>query len=568
VCAQPASPIDEKRRPFVLVVDDDAYIADRLAADLGSRFGGDYRIETATGAGPAIELVERLRADGDELAIAMADFDLDGVPGLDLLARVHAVYPHAKRVLLVERNYRATSPSVQAMALGQIDYHLIKPWAAEATLYPAASEMLASWVSARRAPFAWFRVVGGRDERSAAVREEMRRLGLAFRFLDPASEAARELFADTGADPGRLPLVVAYDGSVLVDPTRADLMEAFGANTRIEVESCDLAVVGAGPAGLAAAIYAASEGLETVVVESDTSGGQAGSSALIRNYPGFPHGIGGGTLMHRACEQAWLFGANLVFATGATGVSVRGDDRVVELAGGREVRARAVVLATGVRWRRLGVERLEKLVGAGVFYGAAASDGQGLEGQHVYVVGGANSAAQASVHLSRYAERVTMLVRGDSLAGGMSAYLEQQIESMRNVDVRLSTRIVDATGDDRLEGLVLDSGGRAETVPASAVFLMIGGEPNTEWLRGAVALDDHGFVLTGRDLAQHGIELPGGRPPLMLETSVPGVFAAGDVRHGSIKRVASAVGEGAIAVKASHDYLETAAEASVAGAAL
>jgi thioredoxin reductase (NADPH) len=453
------------------------------------------------------------------------------------------------------------------MALGRIDYHLTKPWVTEMTLYPGMSEILADWASARAASFEWFRVVGGADTRSVALRNLLARLGLPYRAFGVDSEAGRQLLADSGADGSRLPVVLGYDGRVMIDPSKAEIMEAFGTNTHVDVERCDLAIVGAGPAGLSAAIYAASEGLETVVVEADTSGGQAGSSALIRNYPGFPHGVGGGTLMHRACEQAWLFGANMVFATEALALSIRGRDRVLELDGGREVVARAVVLATGVRWRRLGVERLEELVGAGVYYGAAASEARGLEGEHVYVVGGANSAGQAAVHMARYAERVTMLVRAKSLSSGMSAYLEQQIVSTRNIEVRLQTRIVDAEGDGRLERLVLDAAGEPETVAASAVFLMIGGAPNTEWLDGAVVVDEHGFVLTGRDLAQHGIET-NGRPPLLLETSVPGVFAAGDVRHGSIKRVASAVGEGSIAVKAGHEYLDLAAdeEAVAAGA--
>jgi thioredoxin reductase (NADPH) len=560
---------EKDQRPVVLVVDDEAYVADRLADDLRSRFGGDYRVETAVSADQALALVGRCSTAGEELAIVLADAALPDVPGLDLLASVHTVYPHAKRVLLVERNYRATSPSVRAMALGQIDYHLSKPWHTEATLYPAISEILADWISARHASFEWFSVIGGSDTRSSQLREALRRLGLPFRSVDIASPAGRELLAGTGCDGSRLPVVVRYDGKVLIDPTKAEIMEAFGTNTHVDVDRCDLAVVGAGPAGLSAAIYAASEGLETVVLESETSGGQAGSSALIRNYPGFPHGIGGGMLMHRACEQAWLFGANMVFATDARGLTVRGPDKVLALEGGREVTARTVVVATGMRWRRLGVERLEALVGAGVFYGAAATEAHGMEGEHVYVVGGANSAGQAAVHLARYAERVTMLVRAGSLGVAMSAYLVQQIASSGNIDVRLGTRIVDAGGDERLKELVLDTGDGRETVPATAVFVMIGGSPNTEWLAGAVALDEHGFVLTGRDLAQHGIEPPGGRPPLLLESSVPGVFAAGDVRHGSIKRVASAVGEGSIAVTASHEYLDaTAEESPVASAAL
>jgi thioredoxin reductase (NADPH) len=549
----------------VLVVDDQEFIANALAGDLRARFGSDYRIATAATAEAALEVVAAIDDAGGELAVVLADGELPGMPGLELLARVHERFPHAKRVLLVERNYRATSPSVHAVALGRIDYHLTKPWLTEQSLYPVVSEMLADWARSGREAFEWFRGVGGADAPSARLRDTLRSLSLPFRWVEPASPTGQELLAGAGLDGSRLPVVVTHDGRALVDPSKAEIMEAYGTNTRVDVDRCELAIVGAGPAGLSAAIYAASEGLDTVVLEAETSGGQAGASALIRNYPGFPHGIGGGALMYRACEQAWLFGANLVFANAVRGLSVRGADRVVELDGGREVAARAVVLAPGVRWRRLGVPRLEELVGVGVYYGASASEARELEGEHVHVVGGANSAGQAALHLARYAARVTMLVRSPSLSAGMSAYLEQHIDSAANVDVRLDTRIVDAAGDGRLEQLVLDTAGAREAVAASAVFVMIGGSPNTEWLNGTVALDEHGFVLTGRDLAQQGVELPGARAPLLLETSIPGVFAAGDVRHGSIKRVASAVGEGSIAVKAAHEYLDSAVdEAAVA----
>jgi thioredoxin reductase (NADPH) len=546
----------DDRRPVVLVVDEAVPTREALADDLRGRFGGDYRIETAPSSASARELLDRLAAQGTELAIVFADSHLTAPSGLELLAKAHARFPDAKRVLVVERDYRSTSPSVRAMALGQIDYHLTKPWLTETALYPAVSEFLADWAkSRRRAPFDWFSVVTGADARSGELLDFLGRLGLPFRSHPADSDAGARILERAGCDASRLPVIVGYDGRAIIDPSQAEIIEAFGANASLEVERAELVIVGAGPAGLAAAIYAASEGLDTVLVERQSSGGQAGSSALIRNYPGFPHGIGGGSLTYRACEQAWLFGANLVFANEVVGLRADGSDRVVEVAGGKEIAAGAVVLATGVRWHRLGVPRLEELVGAGVYYGAAAAEAQGMEGEHVFVVGGANSAAQAAVHLAKYAEQVTMLVRGDSLGTRMSAYLEQQIESRPNIDVRLRTRVVDAGGGERLEELLLDADGRLETVPATTLFVVIGGKPNTEWLGDAVALDDRGFVLTGRDLAAHGVESPADRVPLPLETSLPGVFAAGDVRHGSIKRVASAVGEGSTTIHVVHDYL-------------
>jgi thioredoxin reductase (NADPH) len=354
--------------------------------------------------------------------------------------------------------------------------------------------------------------------------------------------------------------MIRYDGQVTIDPNLPDLACAIGVNVRADVGECDLAIVGAGPAGLTAAVYAASEGLETVMLEQAISGGQAGTSPLIRNYPGFPHGVNGGVLMARTCEQAWLMGAHVVFAQEAIGLTERGDRRVVQLMDGTEISAPTIVIATGIAWRRLGVPSLEALVGAGVFYGAAAGESRAMEGQEVFIVGAGNSAGQAALSLAAHARRVTLVVRGTSFAASMSSYLVRTIQSTPNIVVRHRTEVVDGGGEGRLERLTLAdrASDTVEDVAAAALFIMIGGEPHTQWLPDEIARDPNGYVLTGRDLQK---QAPGrwelARDPLPLETSLPGVFAAGDVRQGSIKRVASAVGEGATVVRLVHEYLST-----------
>jgi thioredoxin reductase (NADPH) len=355
-------------------------------------------------------------------------------------------------------------------------------------------------------------------------------------------------------------VVVFHSGRVFVDPSDAELAEGLGFGTRPAAAPYELVIVGAGPAGLAAAVYAASEGLQTLVVEPRVVGGQAGTSALIRNYLGFPRGIGGGVLANQALEQAWLFGANLVLTQRAMGLRARGRDRLVRLSDGSEIAAAAVVVASGVSWRRLGVPRLEALLGAGVFYGAAGAEARAMEGQDAFVVGAGNSAGQASVHLARYAASVTILCRGEALGHSMADYLVQQIKRAPNIAVRLHTEVVDGRGGRRLEGLTLRDrrSGATQDLSAAALFVMIGAEPHTEWLAGTVERDDRGYILTGHDLLRAGTPPPGWprqRPPLLLETSIPGVFAAGDVRYRSVKRVASAVGEGAVAVQLVHEYL-------------
>jgi len=481
--------------------------------------------------------------------------------GIEFLTRAHRLHPLAKRVLLVDRDYTDANPVVQAMTLGQIDYHLTKPWLPEVSLYPAVGEFLAEWATSQEPVSTLFRIVGPPwGTRSHELRDQLARLGLPYAFYAEDSDAGHRLLREVGQDGSRLPVAVRHDGRVLVDPSHAEILQALGVKTRNDAQACDVAIVGAGPAGLAAAVYAASEGLQTLLVDPDGPGGQAGSSSLIRNYPGFPHGISGAHLAYSACEQAWLFGADLVYGQAATGLCVRDGNPILRVSDGSEVAARAVIIAAGIAWRRLEVPRLEALVGAGVFYGAAASEARAMQGQDVFVVGAGNSAGQTAVHLAKYAARATILARGDRLSRTMSDYLIQEIEATPNIAVRLGAEVIDGHGEERLEAVTIrDRGeGTTETVPAAALFVLIGGEPHTAWLPDSVERDAAGYLLTGRDLVRDG-RPPAcwslQRPPLLLETSIPGVFAAGDVRSRSVKRVASAVGEGATAIRLVHEYL-------------
>jgi thioredoxin reductase (NADPH) len=355
-------------------------------------------------------------------------------------------------------------------------------------------------------------------------------------------------------------VVVLFDGQVLVDPSNSDIADACGVNSTWDKSSFDLVIVGAGPAGLAAAVYAASEGLDTLIVEGEAVGGQAGTSALIRNYLGFPSGVGGAELASRAAEQAWLLGATFLFMRRVTGLRRDGNEIVVNLSCGQDVTAKSVIIATGASYRRLGVPNLEALSGSGVFYGAAVSEARAMRGQEVYVVGAGNSAGQAALHLAKYASRVTLVARGESLETSMSRYLIKEIEAAQNVAVRLGTRVVDGGGRGRLENLVLEdtASGVTERVPAAGLFVLIGAEPHTGWLSGEIVRDENGYVVTGKDFSRYSLSHRGWhveRPPLPMETSMPGVFATGDVRHGAVKRVSSAVGEGSIAIQTVHEYL-------------
>ncbi|HEY3947176.1 MAG TPA: FAD-dependent oxidoreductase [Solirubrobacteraceae bacterium] len=540
--------------PVLFVIDHDPSSLDVLLSDLSRRFGNDFALRGETSTEAALAALQEMAGASEPVALLLVD---DAAP--EFLARAHELHPGAKRVLLVDRDYSSTSPAVQAMALGRADYHIVRPWADNESMYRAMSEYLSSWTVEQEPNFEEFRIVAAEgDSRVLQLRDVMTRFSMPFGVYAIESEAGRRLLDRAGLDGTRLPVVIRYDGQVMIDPSLPDLAGAVGVSIKNDIETCEVAIVGAGPAGLTAAVYAASEGLETVMLERVISGGQAGTSPLIRNYPGFPHGINGGLLMERTCEQAWLMGAHIVFAQQAVALERRGDDRIVHLFDGTELRAHAVVIATGIEWRRLGVPRLEALVGSGVFYGAAVSESRAMHDQDVFIIGAGNSAGQAALDLAKHARAVTLVVRGDSFAKSMSSYLVRAIESMPNVVVRHGTEVVDGAGNGSLERIKLvdRANDTIEEVSAAALFIMIGGEPHTQWLPEEIARDAQGYVITDRDLLeQPGVHWEHHREPLTLETSVPGVFAAGDVRHGSIKRVASAVGEGATVVRLLHEHL-------------
>jgi thioredoxin reductase (NADPH) len=542
--------------PVILLVAEKRRLLDALADDLGRRFGGHYQILAERSPAGGLRAMERLAGEAEPVALVVAARRMEPQDGLVLLRRAHELHPAAKRVLLEHRGeWTSGEPVVRAMTLGQVDYVLFWPWLPlEQFLYLPVSEFLAGWEKARGPTTEAIQIVGRRwAARSHELRDTLARIGIPYGFYDDDSTEGRALLEHAGQDGSHLPVVLFRSGLVLVDPTHAELSAALGMRTSPATGGCDILIVGAGPAGLAAAVYAASEGFAAQVLEPAVPGGQAGTSSHIRNYLGFPYGLSGDELTQRAVHQAWLFGADLVLAQAATGLRASGADRLVRLSDGSEVATRTVILATGVAWRRLGVPALEALNGAGVFYGAAGSEARAMRGEDVFVIGAGNSAGQAAIHLSGYAASVTIVTIDQRLGAFMSDYLVRKVEATANIAVVLHTEVVDGHGHGRLEGLTLRDRhtGATRTVPASAMFVLIGAEPRTDWLDGVVERDQRGYLLTGRDLERW----PLARPPLPLETSLPGVFAAGDVRYRSVKRVASAVGEGSIAVQLVHQYL-------------
>jgi thioredoxin reductase (NADPH) len=547
----------------VLLLADDSPTHERVEAELRKRYGADYQVVATRSVGAALEALGGLRGTGRQVALVLAGQWLPGGTGTELLARVRQVHPSARRVLLISWGDQASlEPMLEATVLGDIDGYVVRPGPSpDERFHRFVTEQLDEWGRSNLPGLEVVRVVG--DEwapRSHELRELLGRNGVPFGFYPAGSPDGQRLLAGAGAAGSARPAVVLFDGQVLSDPSNAEVAQAIGVQTQPGEGRYDVTVIGAGPAGLAAAVYGASEGLSTVILEPEAIGGQAGTSSLIRNYLGFPTGVSGGDLAVRAYTQAWNFGAEYVYGNPATGLRPEGSQFAVTLAGGSEVRSRAVIVATGMAYRRLGIPALDTLTGAGVFYGAAATEARAMKDREVFVVGGANSAGQAAVHLARYAAKVTVLVRGRSLADSMSEYLIREIESGANIAVRYRVAVTGGGGQSRLEGLTLTDleSGAAETVAAAGLFVLIGAEPRTQWLPDVVRLDQWGFVVTGSDLLQDGRpeqEWPLRRLPMFLESSLPGVFAVGDVRHGSVKRVAAAVGEGSTAIRLVHDHL-------------
>jgi thioredoxin reductase (NADPH) len=547
-------------KPSIVVIDD-ARTAAAMERDLRRRFEGDYQILAGVSPPEILQTLEQLHTERAQVALVMAGLWLPDTTGVAVLQRAHELHPQARRLLLTfYGDVRVQDPVVQALTLGQIDEHFGKPWGPpEEQLYPVVEDLLSAWwKSTSKSRLELVRVVGPRwSRRSHELRDILSRNRIPHGFYDAGSAKGRQLLDDIGQIGHAGTAVITYNNRVLLNPSNQELATTLGANVRPIGGHYDLVVVGAGPAGLGAAVYASSEGLRTLVMEREAVGGQAGTTSVIRNYLGFPRGVGGADLTGRALQQASQFGAEFVYARSAQKLRSEGPDRVLTLADGTDVATRAVVIATGVRYRRLGAAGLDRLVGAGVFYGAAVTEAPAMSGQHVYVVGGANSAGQAAVHLAKYAASVTLVVRSGTLAAGMSDYLVKEIATAKNVTVRLSTEVVGVHGAGQLEELSLRTlGQHVERVPAAALFILIGAEPHTDWAE-AVERDERGFLLTGSDIPAGGSRAwPLERAPMLLETSMPGVFAAGDVRHGSIKRVASAVGEGAVTVQLIHSYLQ------------
>jgi thioredoxin reductase (NADPH) len=547
--------------PVLLAVDADPAALGDTERELRNRYASTHRVIATRSPDDALTILTRLSDAGEDVALVLAAQRFPETTGGELLGRVRQLHPHAKRGLLVPLGAWSDQPSAEAirdsMALGRIDYYVRRPAASpDEVFHQAISSFLLEWATDRRVVPHTVHIVGEAWlGRAYELRDVFERCAVPHAFCLADSDEGRELVAKAGPET-KLPLMVLPDGRALSDPSNAEVAEAAGAPADLEEHAFDIAIVGAGPAGLSAAVYGASEGLRTLVVDEGGIGGQARSSSRIRNYLGFPKGVSGSRLAEQAYEQASVFGARFLFMHRATALSRSGDRLELTLFDGRRITARAVILATGASYRRLGVSSLEALNGAGVFYGGPASEAHALSGKDAYVVGGGNSAGQAALHLARYARRVTLVVRSESLDAGMSHYLVREVEAAQNVEVRTGTAVVGGGGEGRLQGLVLRqaSTGGETNVPADALFVLIGARPHTDWVPREIARDRHGFLFTGEDVGDD-YDWPLERRPLSLETSVPGVLAAGDVRHGSVKRVASAVGEGSIAIQLVHSLL-------------
>jgi thioredoxin reductase/ActR/RegA family two-component response regulator len=548
-------------KPVLLSVDDDPGVSRAVARDLRRRYGEDHRVLRASSAAEGLEALRELKLRGDPVAVLLADYRMPEMNGIDFLEMAMDLFPRARRALLTA--YADTDAAISAINVVDVDAYLLKPWdPPEEKLYPVVDAMLKSWREAPDPEVEGVKLVGHRwSAPSFRARDLLARNAVPYTWYSVDEPEGQRILAAAGAGPEDIPVVVTPDAQVLRHPSESELAAVAGLAVEPREMFYDLVVVGGGPAGLGAAVYGASEGLRTVLVEREATGGQAGQSSRIENYLGFPDGVSGGQLAERARRQAVRFGAELLLTRDVVGLEAHGPKRVVRLDDGRVLAAHAVVLATGISYRSLGVDGVDDLTGRGVYYGSAMTEAVECTDRDVYVVGGANSAGQAAVYLSRFARSVCLLVRGDSLESSMSAYLIEQIAGIDSISVRTCCTVAGAQGDGHLEAITVQDAntGERETLPASHLFVFIGGAPRTGWLDGAVARDDHGFIRTGPGLLDEGRRPPGwvpDRDPYFLEASLPGVFVAGDVRCDSVKRVASAVGEGAMAVTLVHRYLE------------
>ena len=550
-------------KPILLTVDDDSDVLRAIERDLRSQYGAEYRVMGSDSPQGALDLLKQLKVRNDSVALLLADQRMPRMDGVEFLQEAMGIFPSAKRALLTA--YADTTAAISAINHASINYFFLKPWDPPAEhLYPQLDDLLDDWQAHYRPAFEGIRVLGTRwSPRSYELRDFLARNHVPYQWIDVEASAndpeTRRLLDALGDESTSLPVVLFPDGTKLLEGVPADLAQKVGLRTRAQTNFYDLAIVGGGPAGLAAAVYGASEGLKTVMLEREAPGGQAGMSSRIENYLGFPTGLSGSDLARRAVVQAQRFGVEIL-SQEAVGVRVEGPYRILKQADGNEISCHALMIATGVQWRRLDAPGVERLQGAGIYYGGGATEAMSCKGEIVYVVGGANSAGQAAMNFARYAERVVILVRGDSLSSTMSQYLIDQIEQTPNIQLWAHASVAEAHGTTHLEeiSVLCSDTGKVERVPASAMFIFIGASPRTDWLAGIAERDERGFLLTGPDLMNGGQRPKGWTPdrdPFLLETNVPGIFAVGDVRHGSIKRVASGVGEGSVAVQFIHQYL-------------
>jgi len=551
-------------KPVILTVDDDPDVLRAIERDLRQEYADRYRIVRANSARSGLDSLRQLKARNEAVALLLADQRMPELDGVGFLSEAMQLYPEAKRALLTA--YADTDAAINAINKVKIDHFFLKPWDPPSEhLYPVLGDMLEDWQASYKPPYQGIRVLGTRwSPSSYEVREFLARNQIPYQWMDVETAAndpeVQQLVHSLAGQASELPVVLLPDGSRLEQPSTADLAQKVGLRTRAQVDFYDLVIVGGGPAGLAAGVYGASEGLKTVIVEREAPGGQAGLSSRIENYLGFPTGLSGGDLARRAVIQARRFGVEILSPQEAVSLRVDGPYRILRLSDGSEISCHALVLAMGLQWRKLSIPGADRLQGAGVYYGAGATEAIACKGETVYIVGGANSAGQAAMFFSRYAGRVTMLVRGTSLAQTMSQYLIDQIKETPNIQVATESSVVEVHGDKRLEeiSILCSKTGCVERVPATGLFIFIGAQPRTDWLGDQVERDDHGFILAGSQLLRDG-KRPRGwtldRDPFLLETNIPGVLVVGDVRQGSVKRVASAVGQGSIAVQFVHQYL-------------